>query len=69
MIHQLAPPIPLATPRGNGLAWLVLDYGAEMDLRWVVADDATGQVWTWNNRDVRAQPNVTEQRRNPERPK
>ncbi len=65
---QLEPPIPLTTPLGRGVAWLVIDYGVELDLRWVVADERTGRVYTWSNRDVRAQANLTEQRRVPEIP-
>lgn len=58
-IHQLNPPIPLNTPKGEGIAWLVLDYGAEHDLMWTVAIDDTGEIWTFSNREVRAQKNIT----------
>lgn len=59
MITQLNPPIPLQTPKGNGLAWLVLDYGAEHHLLWTVAIDATGEIWTFKNPDVRALKNIS----------
>lgn len=59
MILQLNPSIPLATPKGKGLAWAMLDYGAEHNLMWVVAIDATGEIWTFRNSDVRADENVT----------
>jgi hypothetical protein len=59
MIIQLNPPIPLQTPKGNGLAWLVLDYGAEHHLLWTVAIDATGEIWTFKNPDVLALKNIT----------
>ena len=63
---QLNPPIPLSTPHGPGLAHIVIDYGAEHNLIWVTADDATGQVWCWPNSQVRFQKNITAGRPNPE---
>lgn len=65
MIQQLNPPLPLLTPKGTAWAHLVIDYGPEADLLWVCFQDATGQCWTWRNRDVRVQPNVTLGRFNP----
>lgn len=59
MILQLDPPIPLATPRGNGYALLVIDYSQEHHLVWVVAIDATGEIWAFPNPDVRARMNPT----------
>jgi hypothetical protein len=58
-IIQLNPPIPLATPKGNGLAWFLIDYGAEHHLMWTVAIDATGEIWAFSNPEVRAQKNIT----------
>lgn len=59
MICQLNPPIPMSTPKGNGLAWALIDYGAEHHLMWVVAIDETGEIWTFPNPEVRAQKNIT----------
>jgi hypothetical protein len=59
MITQLNPPIPLSTPKGDGYALLVIDYGQEHHLLWTVAIDATGEIWTFANPEVRAQKNVT----------
>ena len=59
MILQLNPPIPIVTPHGKGLAHLVIDYGIEHDLIWVVFQDDDGQCWSWRNQDIRAQSNVT----------
>jgi hypothetical protein len=56
---QLNPPIPLSTPKGNGQAWAVIDYSLEHNLMWVVAIDATGEIWTFPNPEVRAQKNIT----------
>lgn len=59
MILQLDPPIPVLCPRGKGLAHLVIDLGLEHNLQWVVFLDANGECWTWQNRDIRAQENIT----------
>lgn len=59
MIHQLNPSIPLITPKGEGLAWAMIDYGEEHDLIWIVAINETGEIWSFNNREVRAVKNIT----------
>jgi hypothetical protein len=56
---QLNPPIPVTTPKGDGLAQVLIDYGAEHSLLWVVFQDDTGECWTWPNPKVRAQKNIT----------
>lgn len=59
MILQLSPPIPLSTPKGDGLAWVLIDYGTEYNLMWVVVIDETAEIWTFQNHDVRALKNIT----------
>lgn len=59
MILQLNPQIPVETPKGPGMAHLVIDYGVEHNLFWVVFIDATGECWTYTNPEIRAQKNVT----------
>jgi hypothetical protein len=56
---QLDPPLPMATPRGRGLAHVLLDYGPEHDLCWVVFLDENGERWTFRNPEVRALTNLT----------
>ena len=59
MIIQLDPPLPLITPKGSALAHFLIDYGIENDLYWVCAQQDTGECWTWSNRDIRFEKNVT----------
>ena len=68
MILQLDPPLPLSTPRGLGLAHVLIDYGPEHDLVWVVFLDGTGQCWSYRNPEVRAIKNLTMGRPHPEQP-
>lgn len=62
MITQLSPAIPVITPKGPALAHFIIDYGIESDLFWVCFQDATGECWTWNNREIRAHKNITQGR-------
>ncbi len=56
---RIDPPIPLLTPKGKALAHFLIDYGFEHDLYWVCFQEETGECWTWNNKDIRAQNNIT----------
>ena len=58
-ILQLDPPIPVITPKGDGYAHVLIDYGAEYNLMWVCFLDDSGECWTYDNTQVRAQKNVT----------
>jgi hypothetical protein len=65
MILQLNPPLPLNTPKGEGLAHFLIDDGIEHDDYWKVCITATGEWWTFNNRFVRGTKNITMGRTNP----
>lgn len=68
MITQLNPPIPVVTPHGKGMAQMVIDYGIEHDLIWVVFQNDGGECWSWQNQDIRAQNNITISRHTSEAP-
>lgn len=57
MILQLNPPLPLKTPKGDGWAHLLIDYGQEHDLLWVVFLNKGGECWTVSNRLITMDPN------------
>ena len=65
MITQLKPPLPLHTPKGDGLAHFVIDYGPESDLLWVVFMDNDGACWSIPNPEVRMKLNWSMGRRPP----
>lgn len=52
-ILQLAPLIPLDTPKGAAMAYALIDSGAEHNLQWVCFIDLTGECWTFVSADVR----------------
>jgi hypothetical protein len=63
MILQLNPPIPVSTPKGKGMAQVLVDYGPDYDLIWIVFQD-DGECWSWRNQDIRAEKNITFGREN-----
>lgn len=63
MILELTQLIHLTTPHGKAVAKFLLDYGPEADLQWVCFQE-NGEVWTWGNRDVRVEDNITLGRKN-----
>jgi hypothetical protein len=63
MLTQLNPPLPMTTPKGDGLAHFVIDYGPEANLMWVVFMDADGACWTVPNPEIRMKANWTMGRR------
>lgn len=65
MITQLDPPLHMQTPKGPGWAHMVVDYGPEHDLIWVVFMDADGACWSVPNPDVKLSYNWTMGRRSP----
>jgi hypothetical protein len=65
---QLNPPIPMNTPKGEGFAHILIDYGPESDLYWTVLITETGEIWTYANRHVRASKNITLGRTHPSAP-
>ena len=63
MIIQLNPPLPLITPKGKGWAYFLIDYGQEHDLLWIVFQDSTRECWSWLNKDIKIQQNITYNRK------
>jgi len=59
MMLRLDPPIPLDTPRGKGFAHVLIDYSQEHDLMWVIFLDESGECWTFLNKEVRLQKNLS----------
>lgn len=55
---RINPPIPLLTAKGKGLAHFVTDYGVETNLIWTVFLE-NGEIWSFQNPDVRAISNET----------
>ena len=62
-IVRIDPPLPVLVKRGGdwlkGMAHWLIDYGYEHHLCFVTFLDESRECWTVENRDVRAQDNIT----------
>lgn len=59
VIHRIDPPLPLITPKGEGLAHFLQDYGLENNLVWIVFMNDTGECWAFQNPEIRMAKNLT----------
>jgi hypothetical protein len=59
MMLQLNPPIPVITPQGKAMAHVLINEGVEFDLQFVCFVDMTRKCWTFRNRDIEIQENIT----------
>ena len=57
-IQRIEPPIPLKTPKGDGMCHFLIDRGVEHHLYWVVFLN-NGEIWEFPNNLVRASSNFT----------
>ena len=59
MIFEPSNRIEVTTPKGDGIIWLVTDYGHETDTIYTVIINNTGEMWQFTHRQIRVKPNVT----------
>ena len=51
--------VEVTTPKGNGIIWLVTDYGHETDTVYTIIIDKTGELWQFTHRDIKIRKNIT----------
>jgi hypothetical protein len=51
--------IEVSTPKGNGIIWLVSDYGHETDTIYTIILNDTGEMWQFVHKDIRVSSNYT----------
>ena len=59
MIFEPANRIDVSTPKGDGIIFLVTDYGHETDTIYTVIIDSTGEFWQFTHKDIIAKKNIT----------
>lgn len=59
MIFEPANRIDVSTPKGDGIIWLVTDYGHETDTIYTIIINATGELWQFVHKDIIVKPNIT----------
>ena len=51
--------VEVKTPKGDGIIWLVTDYGHETDTIYTVIINETGQMWQLTHKDLIIKNNIT----------
>jgi hypothetical protein len=51
--------IEVITPKGEGIIWLVTDYGHETDTIYTVIINNTGEMWQLRHKDIIVKANIT----------
>lgn len=51
--------VDVSTPKGNGVIWLVTDYGHESNTIYTVIIDETGEMWQFTHKDLVVKSNIT----------
>ena len=51
--------LEVSTPKGNGIIWLVTDYGHETDTIYTIVLNDTGELWQFIHKDIRVAANYT----------
>ena len=59
MIFEPTNRLEVKTPKGDGVVWLVTDYGHETDTIYTIIIDATGELWQFAHKDIIVKPNIT----------
>lgn len=59
MIYEPTNRIEVTTPKGDGIVWLVTDYGHETDTIYTTIINATGELWQFTHKDIIVKPNLT----------
>jgi len=58
-IYEPTNRVEVSTPKGDGVIWLVTDYGHETDTIYTVIINSTGELWQFRHKEIRAKQNVT----------
>lgn len=58
-IYEPKNRIDVITPKGDGVIWLVTDYGHETDTIYTIIINQTGELWQFCHRDIKVKSNVT----------
>ena len=59
MIYEPRNRVDVTTPKGDGIIWLVTEFGHETDTIYTIIINATGELWQYTHRDIIVKPNLT----------
>lgn len=58
-IYEPKNRLDVITPKGDGVIWLVTDYGHETDTIYTIIINKTGEMWQYAHKDIIVKPNIT----------
>ena len=58
-IYEPKNRLDVVTPKGDGIVFLVTDYGHETDTIYTVIINETGELWQYRHNDIRVKSNIT----------
>jgi hypothetical protein len=59
VIYEPHNRLEVKTPKGDGVVWLVMDYGHETDTVYTVIINSSGELWQFTHKDIIVKPNIT----------
>lgn len=59
IIYEPTNRVEVKTPKGDGIIWLVTDYGHESNTIYTVIIDETGEMWQFTHKDLIVKDNIT----------
>lgn len=59
MIYEPSNRLEVTTPKGDGVVFLVTDYGHESDTIYTIILNDTCELWQFTHRDIIVKPNIT----------
>jgi hypothetical protein len=59
IIFEPSNRVEVTTPKGDGIIWLVTDYGHESDTIYTVIINTTGEMWQFRHKDIIVKNNIT----------
>ena len=59
MIFEPSNRLDVITPKGDGVIWLVTDYGHETDTIYTIIINETCEIWQFRHKDIKVKPNIT----------
>lgn len=59
IIYEPQNRIEVSTPKGEGIVWLVTDYGHETDTLYTVIINDTGELWQLTHKQIKVKSNFS----------
>lgn len=58
-IYEPKNRVEVTTPKGDGIIWVITDYGHETDTIYTIILNDTGEMCQYTHRDIRVKNNIT----------